>query len=94
MSDAPVTDPDTNMEQKMTRAEWIAAAALALSAVQGAYIAGVEVQRLNEHDRRLAGLEETDRTTGQKIETLLMTTARIDANVADMHETVHPHHQD
>ena len=66
----------------MTRAEWIAAAALIISLIQGAYVAGVEVQRLNDHDRRISAAETAQSGQAAKIEQLLITTARIDANVA------------
>jgi basic membrane lipoprotein Med (substrate-binding protein (PBP1-ABC) superfamily) len=85
MSD--VTETETRMmERGLNRAEWLGAAALALSFVQGAYIAGVEVQRLNDHDRRLASVESAQASSAGKIETLLITTSRIDANVSALAE--------
>ena len=66
----------------MTRAEWMAAAALVLSMVQGAYIAGVEVQRLNDHDRRLTNIETAQVTSSGKIEQILIAESRIEANIA------------
>lgn len=74
------------MEQGLTRAEWIAAAALGLSLLQGTYIAGVEVQRLNDHDRRIGGLEVQQDGIVSKIEEIRVTNARIDANVAALTE--------
>lgn len=59
----------------MTRAEWIAAAALIVSCGTGLYTAGIEVQRLNDHDRRLAAVEASETISTVKIE-------RIDANVS------------
>lgn len=76
----------SNKEAGLTRAEWIAAAALAISIIQGAYVAGVEVQRLNDHDRRLSSIETAQGATQAKIEQLLITTARIDANVEALAE--------
>ena len=66
----------------LTRAEWMAAAALVLSMVQGAYIAGVEVQRLNDHDRRLTNIETAQVTSSGKIEQILIAESRIEANIA------------
>lgn len=59
----------------MTRAEWIAAAALIISCGTGLYTAGIEVQRLNDHDRRLTSVEASETASTVKIE-------RIDANVS------------
>jgi len=70
----------------LTRAEWIAAAALGLSLLQGTYIAGVEVQRLNDHDRRIGGLEVQQDRIVTKVEEIRITSARIDANVAALTE--------
>ena len=75
-------DAQERQEQALTRAEWIAAAALIISCGTGLYTAGVEVQRLNDHDRRLASVEASQSTQSGKIETLLITTSRIDANVS------------
>lgn len=74
-------------DQSFTKAEWMAAAALCLSFVQGAYIAGVEIQRLNDQDRRLASLEAAQAASAGKIEQLLITTTRIDANVTALAST-------
>lgn len=74
------------MEKGLTRAEWIAAAALALSLLQGTYIAGVEVQRLNDHDRRIGGLEVGQDRIVSKVEEIRVTSARIDANVSALAE--------
>lgn len=74
------------MERGLTRAEWIAAAALALSLLQGTYIAGVEVQRLNDHDRRIGGLEVGQDRIVSKVEEIRVTSARIDANVSALAE--------
>ena len=60
----------------------MAAAALVLSMVQGAYIAGVEVQRLNDHDRRLTNIETAQVTSSGKIEQILIAESRIEANIA------------
>lgn len=73
----------------MTRAEWMAAAALAVSLIQGAYIAGVEVQRLNDHDRRIIGLEAGQDRMAAKVEEIRVTSARIDANVSALAEQAH-----
>lgn len=80
-SNTPETELQT-MERGLTRAEWMAAASLILSTVTGAYLAGVEVQRLNDHDRRLSAVEAAQASSAGKIETLLITTSRIDANVS------------
>lgn len=74
----------TEETTRVTRAEWIAAAALVISILQGAYVAGIEVQRLNDHDRRLANMEEQQDRSAGKIEQLLVTVARIDANVSTL----------
>ncbi len=68
----------------LTRAEWIAAGALIISTGTGLYTAGIEVQRLNDHDRRLAAVEASESTASGKIEQLLITTSRIDANVTTL----------
>jgi hypothetical protein len=73
-------------EGALTRAEWMAAAALGLSLLQGTYIAGVEVQRLNDHDRRIGGLEVQQDRIATKVEEIRVTSARIDANVAALAE--------
>lgn len=70
------------MELGLTRAEWMAAASLVLSTLTMAYMAGVEVQRLNDHDRRIISLETSQDRMTAKIEEIRVTSARIDANVA------------
>ena len=81
-----ITDDQERQEQALTRAEWIAAAALIISCGTGLYTAGIEVQRLNDHDRRLTAVEASQNMASGKIETLLVTTSRIDANVASLAE--------
>lgn len=76
----------SKMERGLTRAEWIAAASLGLSMLQGTYIAGVEVQRLNDHDRRIISLETGQDQLAAKIEEIRVTSARIDANVTALAE--------
>jgi len=70
----------------LTRAEWMAAASLVLSTLTMAYMAGVEVQRLNDHDRRIISLETSQDRMTAKIEEIRVTSARIDANVAALTE--------
>jgi hypothetical protein len=60
----------------------MAAASLVLSTLTMAYMAGVEVQRLNDHDRRIISLETSQDRMTAKIEEIRVTSARIDANVA------------
>lgn len=78
----PIDAEKNAKEDRLSRAEWIAATALALSVAQGCYVAGVETQRLNDHERRLSALKSSEVMSAGKIETLLVTTTRIDANVA------------
>lgn len=83
----------TEETARVTRAEWIAAAALVISILQGAYVAGVEVQRLNDHDRRLVNMEEQQDRSDGKIKQLLVTVARIDANVSALTDRTREQHQ-
>ncbi len=71
---------------KLSRAEWIAGAAFAISILQASYIAGVEVQRLNDQDRRITEIESVQTAREGKIEQLLIATTRIDANLAALTE--------
>lgn len=71
-------------EQKLTRAEWMGAASLALSALTLAYMAGVQVQQISDLTRRATALEGTQTSNANKIEQLLITTSRIDANVSSL----------
>ncbi len=64
---------------KVTRAEWIAAIALVLNVMTIAFVAGQIVQTQNDHDRRIVGLEDTDKQLVPKVE-------RIDANVSFLAE--------
>ena len=75
MPDQAFQGAQDRQEQALTRAEWIAAAALIVSCGTGLYTAGIEVQRLNDHDRRLAAVEASETISTVKIE-------RIDANVS------------
>lgn len=77
--------PET-MERGLTRAEWMAAASLVLSTLTMAYMAGVEVQRLNDHDRRIVSLETGQDRMVAKVEEIRVTSARIDANVSALTE--------
>jgi hypothetical protein len=70
------------MERGVTRAEWFAGAAFLISAASIIYSAGLQTQRINDHDRRLTAVEASQSTAAGKIETLLVTTSRIDANVS------------
>ena len=70
----------------LTRAEWMAAAGLVLSALSWAYMAGVMVQQIGDLDRRATALEAGRAVNAAKIEQLLITSARIDANVAALTE--------
>lgn len=79
------TDPSPT-EKGLTRAEWMAAASLVLSTLTMAYMAGIEVQRLNDHDRRIIGLEAGQDRMAAKVEEIRVTSARIDANVSALTE--------
>ena len=68
-------DAQERQEKALTRAEWIAATALIISCGTGLYTAGIEVQRLNDQDRRLTAVEAVATTSATKLE-------RIDANVS------------
>jgi len=70
----------------LTRAEWMGAASLGISALTLAYMAGVQVQQINDLDRRATALEAGRAVNAAKIEQLLITSARIDANVASLTE--------
>lgn len=72
------------MSNNMTRAEWMAAASLLISTLTMAYMAGIEIQRLNDHDRRIISLEVGQDQQAAKIEEIRVTSARIDANVASL----------
>lgn len=74
------------MERGLTRAEWMAAASLVLSTLTMAYMAGVEVQRMNDHERRIGGLEVGQDRIVTKVEEIRITSARIDANVSALTE--------
>lgn len=71
---------DRNTDRKITRAEWISAGSLVIAVLNGAYLAGVEVQRLNDHDRRIAGVERAQEQTDGRIEAIGLKVERIDAN--------------
>ncbi len=71
----PFDDAQERQEQALTRAEWIAAGALFISAATGLFEVGVNYQRLNEYDRRLTAVEASATASSTKIE-------RIDANVS------------
>lgn len=62
------------------------AASLMLSALTGAYMAGVQVQQINDLKRRTDGLEAIQTSNANKIEQLLIITTRTDANVASLAE--------
>lgn len=86
------TQPETLQEAaSLKRTEWLAYIALIVSLGGGIYIVGVDVQRLNDYDRRIAAMETYQGTSSGKIETLLVTTARIDANVASLTDEQHTH---
>jgi hypothetical protein len=65
--------------QKMTRAEWMAVAALVLNFGTIAFVAGQVMQTQADHDRRLS-IEE------RKSDNLIPRIERIDANVAMLAE--------
>ena len=80
------TEAQERQEKALTRAEWMSAFALIGMVLQGAYLAGVEMQRLNDHDRRLSNIETAQVTSSGKVEQLLITVSRIDANVTALAE--------
>lgn len=81
----PIDNP-TQEERGLTRAEWMGAASLGLSALTLAYMAGVQVQQISDLNRRTTSLETVQQSNATKIEQLLITTSRIDANVASLTE--------
>ena len=72
------------MERGLSRAEWISVAALIITGMQGAYLAGVVVQQIHDQDRRISAVETVQTSNASKIEQLLITTSRIDANVSSL----------
>jgi hypothetical protein len=79
------------MERGLTRAEWMGAASLSLSALTLAYMAGVQVQQISDLNRRATSLEAVQASNANKIEQLLITTSRIDANVAGLADQARDH---
>lgn len=63
-----------NVAAKPSRADWIATAALVITLAGWAFNVGVVVQTQQDHDRRIADLEATDKDLVPRVE-------RIDANV-------------
>ncbi|WP_428331975.1 hypothetical protein [Novosphingobium sp.] len=90
MIDLPHTETKSK-EDRLNRAEWISAASFGLSVLLLAYVAGVDVQRLNDQDRRLSALESSETMSASKIESLLVTTMRIDTNVTALAEREREH---
>lgn len=73
--------PQTQQEQSLTRAEWISSAAFIIAAASIIYTAGIETQRLNDHDRRITVVETTENMQSGKIESVLVTASRIEAKL-------------
>lgn len=75
-------DHQKTMERRVTRADWFAGSALLIASAGIIYSAGLQSQRLDDHDRRLTTIEAAQASNASKVEQLLITTARIDANVS------------
>ena len=70
-----MTDPQPTPEKAVTRSEWIAGAAFLLSAASMIWTGGVIYGQVQEHDRRITGVED-------KLDSMVPRIERIDANVA------------
>jgi len=70
----------------VTRAEWFGALALALSVLEGAYLGGIEAERVNDHDRRITGIEVGQAARSTKIDGLIETTTRMDTELNELIE--------
>lgn len=70
----------------MTRAEWIAAAAMGLNILGFAFGGGVVWQMINDHDQRIVSLEAVDRAREAQLTQILVRLERIDANTTAMKE--------
>ncbi len=80
------TDNETMNQRGLNRAEWIAAAAVIISSVGTMFSAGIEVQRINDHERRLTAVEAEQSAIAGKVEQLLSTTSRTAQSVQDIDE--------
>jgi hypothetical protein len=70
-----MTDLNFKAEKAVTRSEWIAGAAFLLSAASMIWTGGVIYGQVQEHDRRIVGVED-------KLDSIVPRIERIDANVA------------
>ena len=70
----------TNESQSMTRAEWIAAAAMGVNVLGFAFGGGALWQMVNDHDKRMTAVEAIDRAREAQMTQILVRLERIDAN--------------
>ena len=70
----------TNESQSMTRAEWIAAAAMGVNVLGFAFGGGALWQMVHDHDKRMTAVEAIDRAREAQMTQILVRLERIDAN--------------
>lgn len=70
----------------MTRAEWIAAAAMGVNVLGFAFGGGALWQMVNEHDKRLTAVELIDQQRTQQLTEILVRLERIDVNTMALKE--------
>jgi len=70
----------TDESKSMTRAEWIAAAAMGVNVLGFAFGGGALWQMVNDHDKRITSVEAIDRAREAQLTQILVRLERIDAN--------------
>ena len=78
----------TDEIKSMTRAEWIAAAAMGVNVLGFAFGGGALWQMVNDHNKRLTAVEAVDRTREVQMTQILVRLERIDANTIALKERV------
>ena len=76
----------TTGDDKMNRAEWIAAGAVLLNVATLLFGGGAFWQSVQDHERRLIAIEATDRAREAQMTQILVRLERIDSNTIALKE--------